>query len=153
MYGIFFNFTMCYPKVSSMCELGVYTYVYTQTSMKIITQNCRGMYGWQCHKPQTLGVWMAVRRQDRTYKEYTSNPIPTHFFLLLHTISVHRLKIKSCTKKIGNGVICTSVLPAHCMPHLQLVSVVFGTAISTSLYINFLEDVFCTCLCVYFSVQ
>ena len=35
-------------------------------------------------KPQKLGVGMAVCRQDREYKDYTSNPIPTSF--LMHTV-------------------------------------------------------------------
>ena len=36
---------------------------------------------WQCQKPQKLDRVVAVSRQDRVYKDYTSNPIPTSFFL------------------------------------------------------------------------
>ena len=47
--------------------------------MKNIFQKCRGMQGWQCQKPQKLSRGMAVCRQDRAYKDYTSNSIPTFF--------------------------------------------------------------------------
>ena len=57
---------------------------------------------------QKLSIAMTVCRQDRPYKDYTSNPIPT------------------CV---------VSVCPVLLLPFLYLVSVVFGTAIPTSLYI------------------
>ena len=37
--------------------------------------------GMAVPKPQKRGVGMAVRRQDMLYKDYTSNPIPTSFFI------------------------------------------------------------------------
>ena len=50
----------------------------------------KGMQGCQCQKPQKLGVRMAVCKQDKAYKDYTSNPIPTSFW---HPSSGHTLEI------------------------------------------------------------
>ena len=47
---------------------------------KKIPKNVEGcIQGWQCQKLQKLGTCtrMAVRTQDKAYKDYTSNPIPT----------------------------------------------------------------------------
>ena len=37
--------------------------------------------GMAVPKLQKLGVGMAVCRQDMLYKDYTTNPIPTSFFI------------------------------------------------------------------------
>ena len=50
---------------------------------KYILQKCRGIQGWQCQKPYELGIGMAVSSQERLYKDYTSNPIPTSFFFTI----------------------------------------------------------------------
>ena len=49
--------------------------------MKNIFKKCIGMKGWPCQKLQKLGVGMAVCRDDMLYKDYTTNPIPTSFFI------------------------------------------------------------------------
>ena len=50
---------------------------------------CTYMYKYEKHfqkmlravpKPQKLDMVVAVCRQERVYKDYTSNPIPTSFF-------------------------------------------------------------------------
>ena len=79
-------------------------------------------------KPQKLGV---------AYKHCTNNPIPTasiffHAQCRFPVISKHNQRKMSCTKKdVGMGLFvqCLYALSLH------LVSVVFGTAIPTSLYI------------------
>ena len=39
-------------------------------------KKCGRKYGWRCQK---LGVGMAMCRQGKLHKDYTSNPIPTSF--------------------------------------------------------------------------
>ena len=86
------------------------------------------MYGWQCQEPQQLGV-------ETGHKHCTNNPIPTSFFHAqchFPVISEHNQRSMSRTKKVvgmGLFVQCFYALSLH------LVSVVFGTAIPTSLYI------------------
>ena len=40
---------------------------------------------------------VAVSRQDRVYKDYTSNPIPTSFFVHDTTVYTYEMTGKGCT--------------------------------------------------------
>ena len=79
---------------------------------------------------------MAVTRQDRTYKDYTSNPIPTSFFKCIPLPSYILQKNIMDKKRCRDGVTCVAL---YVLSYLVtailycLVSVVFGTAIPTSL--------------------
>ena len=75
-----------------------------------------------------------TRCRDKAYKHCTNNPIPTSFFhaQLFQVISEHNQRKMSLTKEdVGMGLFvqCLYALSRH------LVSVVFGTAIPTSLNI------------------
>ena len=76
-----------------------------------------------------------TRCRDRAYKHCTNNPIPASFFsctMSFQVISEHNQRKMSLTKKdVGMGLFvqCLYALSLH------LVSVVFGSAIPTSLYI------------------
>ena len=43
--------------------------------------------GMAVPKLQKLGVGMAMCREDMLYKDYTTNPIPTSFFISNHSVS------------------------------------------------------------------
>ena len=87
-----------------------------------------------------------TRCRDRAYKHCTNNPIPTPFFrtMSFQVISEHNQRKMSLTKKdveMGLFVQCLYALSLH------LVSVVFGTAIPTSLNIfGVIFTCFCHCL-------
>ena len=49
----------------------------------------------ECQEPQKLDTMVAVSRQDRVCKDYTSNPIPTSFFFPSAILSYHSLGIHS----------------------------------------------------------
>ena len=55
--------------------------------------------GMAVPKTTELGVGMAVCRQDMLYKDYTSNPIPTSFFIpdmilqAMHAVRVLRIAV------------------------------------------------------------
>ena len=80
---------------------------------------------------------MAVCRQDRAYKDYTSNPIPTSFFPSFSRLD-YEITANSTDgeekKMWGWGYLCSLCMPclACTLPSLYLVSVVFGTAIPIS---------------------
>ena len=63
---------------------------------------------------ETRYIGMAVCRQDRAYKDYTSNPIPTFFTISAVPSNVACRRITK-THDVGMGllVVCP-VLPAHC---------------------------------------
>ena len=63
----------------------------TRIVYKTFSKYVEGLRGSrQCQKPQKLGIGMAVCRQDRAYKDYTSNRFPTYYFML----SLRRLQYK-----------------------------------------------------------
>ena len=102
------------------------------------------MYGWLCQKARKLGVGMAVCRQGMIYKGYTSNPIPTFFFIpdmilqAMHAIRMLRIAVQS-KNDVGMGLLVLSLNIMSCL-HTAIPTVVFGIAISTSF--NILKNVF-----------
>ena len=80
---------------------------------------------------------MAVCSHDRAYKDYTGNPIPTSFFSMFSFCRLH-YEITLTDGECKDGVTCVVFFItclACTLPSLHLVSVVFGTAIPTFLYI------------------
>ena len=74
-----------------------------------------------------------TRCSDRAYK-HCNNPIPTSFFsctMSFQVILEHNQRMMSLTKK--EGYLCSVCMP--CLYTYNVVSVVFGTAIPTSLNI------------------
>ena len=78
MYSIIDWYTCCISNSLLFC---VAMHILMQ---KLKKKMCRGMYGLAVlNTTETIGIGMAVTRQDRTeiYDDYTSNPIPTSLFL------------------------------------------------------------------------
>ena len=48
--------------------------------IKTFSKNVEGCRDGSAKTTETIDMVMAVSRQDRVYKYYTSNPIPTSFF-------------------------------------------------------------------------
>ena len=95
------------------------------------------MEGWQCQKPQKLGV-------ETGHKHCTNNPIPTSFFHAqchFPVVSEHNQRNMSRTKKrCRDGVICA----VFYVLSLHLVSVVL--ALPSLHPYTFLQNVLFTCV-------
>ena len=69
------------------------------TSIKNIFKNVRCRDGRAKNHSNYIGVGMAVCGQDMLYKDYTSNPIPTSFFIpdmilqAMHAIRLLRIAV------------------------------------------------------------
>ena len=96
-------------------------------SPNIEAKNVEGCRDGSAKKPQKLGIGMAVCRQDRVNKDYTSNPIPT-FLLGIFMLSFCRLHYEMSENSIDGGekecrdggtcvVFVCNILPAHCRPY------------------------------------
>ena len=76
------------------------------------------------------------------YKDYTSNPIPTSLYTPKHILQIMlymkllgRAIFEQKKRDVGMGGYLCVTCPACTLPSLHLGSVIFGTAIPTSLYI------------------
>ena len=78
---------------------------------------------------------MAVTSQARTYKDYTSNPIPTSLYPCYSSVG-YDVRLLETGIRCRDGVTCVvfvcPALPGHCCPLSSFCG--FGMAILTSLY-------------------
>ena len=115
---------------------------------------CKGMQGWQCQKPQKLGVGMAVCRQNRLY---TTQVTPSLHLFYMHDILWQAIQDmyyweQHCTvkKRCRDGVTCVvlyNLFCLHCHPYTQFL---WFLALPSLHPFTFLENVFYTCLCAFF---